>query len=435
MVRLIAKHDLAVITLPRSDGTAVIRPCANRARAWWGERLLAESTHALRVDTPGQSPTLWFPWYDVRVSTIRSNGTEPSDGGSVERFDAVGPVPSRPDGILWSDDVPAVLDGTGVFLRYVTAPSQLEALSGHAAVDHLRARVELEDAAGGDDLRDVTFKQFPTWGDVADLIAVLEGTTAIANTTRPVVEGSQLLGQAIIAAMREAPRRRVVSAHMVFPRAADASELVAIDLATITSGRTFSTFEASAIQRERLCARGTLLLGVPAADVVRHEPSMENVPGPYESVPYDMGVLGRDLRVVDAAYTDDPAAPFGPPAIDAWVRCTGVPDDPAVNAGLLAQFTGHMSIAAALRPHAGVGQREAHRTISTAVNALTISFHADVHMDRWVLYRHVATVVSDGMAHSECRVHDEDGHLLASFSVDAMIRPLARVDVDGTTAM
>jgi acyl-CoA thioesterase len=138
---------------------------------------------------------------------------------------------------------------------------------------------------------------------------------------------------------------------------------------------------------------------------------------------------------VEAAYTDDPDAPVGPPSIDAWVRFRHVPDDPALHAGLLAQFSGHMSIAAALRPHAGIGQREAHRTISTAINAIAISFHADVRMDRWILYRHIATVVADGMAHTECRVHDETGALVASFSVDAMIRPLERSGADARTAL
>jgi acyl-CoA thioesterase II len=384
---------------------------------------------------PGQPPTLWFPWEDVRAATVRSTGIESWDGGTLEQFDAVGPVPERRETLRWADDAPATVDGTGMILRSVTPPPGLDALADYAVVDPTQARVELADAAEGNDPRDVTIRRFPTWGDASDLIAVLEGRAAIAHSTRPVVEGSQLLGQAIIASMRAAPDRRVVSAHMVFLRAADASEPVAIELTSLTNGRTFTAFEASAIQSDRLCARGTLLLGKPATDVVHHEPSIDGVPGPYESVPYDMGVTGRDLRVVDATYTDDPGAPIGPPAIDAWLRYRSVPDDAAVHAGLLAQFTGHLSIAAALRPHEGIGQREAHRTISTAINAIAISFHADVHVDRWLLYRHLATVVADGMAHSECRVHDERGQLVASYTVDAMIRPLDRTGVDARTAL
>jgi acyl-CoA thioesterase len=108
------------------------------------------------------------------------------------------------------------------------------------------------------------------------------------------------------------------------------------------------------------------------------------------------------------------------------VRFRDVPDDPALHAALLAQFTGHLSIAAGLRPHEGIGQHQAHRTLSTAINAIALSLHAVVRADRWMLYRHRSTFAGDGMTHAECRVHDEDGALLASFSVDAMVRRFAR---------
>src|SRR3954452_28868 len=114
-----------------------------------------------------------------------------------------------------------------------------------------------------------------------------------------------------------------------------------------------------------------------------------------------MSVTGRDIRVVDDAYTDDSNAPVGPPILDAWVRFRDVPDDPYLHAGLLAQFTGHLSIAAAMRPHAGIGQRDAHRTLSTAINAISLSLHADVRADQWMLYRHLSTFGGDGMTRSE----------------------------------
>jgi acyl-CoA thioesterase len=136
-----------------------------------------------------------------------------------------------------------------------------------------------------------------------------------------------------------------------------------------------------------------------------------------------MGVTGRDVRVVDGAYTNDPEAPPGPPVLDSWVRFRDVPDDPVLHAGLLAQFTGHMSIAAALRPHDGIGQAAAHRTLSMGINAITLSLHREVHADDWMLYHHLSTFAGDGMTHSECRVHAQSGALLASFSVDAMVRP------------
>ncbi|MDQ2677397.1 MAG: thioesterase family protein, partial [Actinomycetota bacterium] len=137
----------------------------------------------------------------------------------------------------------------------------------------------------------------------------------------------------------------------------------------------------------------------------------------------------------DGAFSGDPDAPVGPPRIDAWVRVPDAPDDPAVGAALLAHFCGSMSIAAALRPHPGHGQDDAHRSLSTAVNAISLSMHAPVHADRWMLYQHESTFAGDGITHSECRVHDESGELLASFSVDAMVRAAGERTVDAARAL
>ena len=232
-----------------------------------------------------------------------------------------------------------------------------------------------------------------------------------------------MLGQAIVAAGRHAPDRRVVSANMVFLRPADSSRPLRFELSELTAGRAFSTVVVQVLQQDRLCAAGTLLLGVVAPEVIRHSAEPPDVPGPYDSPPYDMGVTGRDVRIVDGAYVNDSEAPVGPPTLDAWVRFREVPDDPVLQAGLLAEFTGHMSIAAALRPHKGIGQDQAHRTLSMGINAISLSLHREVHADHWLLYHHLSTFAGDGLTHSECRVHDEAGELIASFTVDAMIRP------------
>jgi acyl-CoA thioesterase len=319
-------------------------------------------------------------------------------------------------------------------------------LDGLVAFDHDRVHVELVDAVDGDAPQDVTIKRFPTWGDAADLIDILnvrsEGDrryvgVARGDTRRPIVEGSQLLGQAVVAAGRHAPGRRPVSAHMVFLRATDARQPLQFDLDELSHGRTFTTLAVHVSQGDRRCATGTLLLDAMAPDVIRHAVEVPPVPGPYDSPPYDMSVTGRDIRIVDGAYTDDPDAPVGPPVLDAWVRFRDVPDDPYLHAGQLTQFTGHLSIAAAMRLHAGIGQRAAHRTLSTAINAISISFHADVRVDRWTLYHHLSTFAGDGMTHAECRVHEQDGGLVASFTVDAMVRRLERPcgAVDERTAL
>ena len=322
-------------------------------------------------------------------------------------------------------------EGRDVLWTFPGAPTAQGWREGFATFEHERVVVEVVDPMDEIDPRGVTVKRFPTWGDASQLIDILDvkpdgdrryRSVARSSHIRSVVEGSQMLGQAIVAAGRHRPGRRAVSSHIVFMRAADAVQPLSLQLDELSNGRSFTTVAIEVSQMGRLCATATLLLDVTAPDLVRHSAALPDVPGPYECPPYDMSVTGRDVRVVGGAYTDNPDAPVGPPVIDAWVRFSDVPDDPPVHAALLAQFTGHMSIAAALRPHHGVGQQEAHRTISTAINAIGLSLHADIRADRWMLYHHVSTFAGDGMSRSECSVHDADGDLLASFSVDAMIR-------------
>jgi acyl-CoA thioesterase len=393
------------------------------ARAWWAGELVAESSSALRVEQSGRPPSLYFPVQDVQLPKFAPAGADDSRALPLEAGTPWS-IGRRPD----SDHGP---DGRDVLRTFTGAPAEHGWREGFATFDHDRVVVEVVDAVEGDDPRAVTVKRFPTWGDVSQLMEILDVTPdgdrryrslARASHLRAVVEGSQMLGQAIVAAGLHRPGRRAVSSHMVFMRPADPAHPLSFELDELSSGRSFTTVAVDVTQMGRRCATATLLLDVTAPDLIRHSAPLPDVPGPYECEPYDMSVTGRDVRVVDGAYTDDPDAPVGPPVIDAWVRFRDVPDDPCLHAALLAQFTGHMSIAAALRPHPGVGQREAHRTMSTAINAIGLSLHADIRADRWMLYHHVSTFAGDGMSRSECRVHDAQGALLASFSVDAMIR-------------
>jgi len=367
------------------------KTCPFEARAWVDDQLAAVSRAALQLDQPDGQALLCFPVADLR-------------GQPADRE-----------------------------LLLAAAPA------GYVAFDHAnpRVRVRLVDDLGLVDAteRDRTLKRFPAWGDVSDLLAMLDVRAADSgsyvsvirgNNQRGVVEASQMLAQAIVAAGRHAPGRRAVHASMMFLRAASVTEPLRFELKELSGGKTFSSLAVNVLQGEKLCASGTLLLDVKAPDVMRHAASAPEVPGPYESTPYDMSVTGRDLRFVDNAYTGDPDAPVGPPHLDAWIRFRKLTDDPYLNAALLVQFTGHASIAASMRPHAGIGQAQAHRTLSTAINAIYVSLHADVRADEWMLYRHLSAFAGDGMTHSECRVHNQRGALLASFCVDAMVRRMAQ---------
>ena len=219
--------------------------------------------------------------------------------------------------------------GRDILTAPTTSLAPLDQLSGFGSFDQDRVRIEISDGRNGDDARDITVKSFPTWGDAADLIDVMDVRPdgplrfvgpARSDGQRPVVEGSQMLGQSIVAATRHAPERRVVSASMIFLRSADACQPLEFVLTELSAGRTFTGLAIQVLQGERCCAAGNVLLEVPSDDLIRHAVERPAVPGPYECPPYDMGVTGRDLRVADGAYSNDADEPVGPPNIDAWVR-------------------------------------------------------------------------------------------------------------------
>lgn len=234
-----------------------------------------------------------------------------------------------------------------------------------------------------------------------------------------------MLAQTLVAASRHAPGRRVVSASMLFARVATTAEPIAIELDEIANGRTFTVLAPRIVQSGRTCAVGNVMLDVTAPDLVRHEVAAPPVPGPDESVPLELGITGREIRVVNDAFSLSSDAPVGPPQLDVWIRFRETPADQEINVGLLTHLTGYLSLAAAMRPHAGVGLDQAHRTITTGVNAISLAVHRAISAGDWMLYQHHSTFAGDGMTHSECRIHDQAGHLLASYTVESMMRAMA----------
>ena len=211
-------------------------------------------------------------------------------------------------------------DGERV-LRLVTEPSVgMDALRDHASFDPDRVCVEVVDTEPGTAPHDVTLKRFPPWGDATDLIDLLDVRAdgdgrfiggVHSDGRRPVVEASQMLGQAIVAASRHAPERRAVSAELVVVRPADARRPLAFELEELSAGRTFTGLTARVLQDGRRCAAGTLLLDATAPTLIEHAADPPAVPGPYDCTPHDMAVTGQ--RTSGSSTTPTPTTPMRPP--------------------------------------------------------------------------------------------------------------------------
>ncbi len=87
---------------------------------------------------------------------------------------------------------------------------------------------------------------------------------------RRVVDGSQLLAQAVVAASKVMPGHTVHSAHAVFTRAVDDVRPLWFEVDVTHRGRTFGGAVVSVGQGDRRCAAVSVLLGGTAPDVIRH---------------------------------------------------------------------------------------------------------------------------------------------------------------------
>ncbi|BBX36706.1 hypothetical protein MMAG44476_24614 [Mycolicibacterium mageritense DSM 44476 = CIP 104973] len=244
---------------------------------------------------------------------------------------------------------------------------------------------------------------------------------------RQVVEGTQILAAAIVAAAKRFPEKSIRSAHAVFARAIVVGPPVELDVDVVSEGRSTATAVIAASQNGKRCITVTVLADVPSADVIRHHLPRPDVAGPADANVSPMPMAGRELRLVDVVDVNSPDE-VGPPELYAWLRYDPIPTRDDLAKALIAYFTGHLGISTTMRAHEGIGTAQAHLTVSTAPMTVTVSFHEPVRWDGWILYSHESTQVGAGMSYVRGAVHTEEGDLIASFSQDALIRPLRTTD-------
>jgi acyl-CoA thioesterase-2 len=396
-----------------------ISPFPNPVRVRLGDLVLAETKRAILVEETDHKPVLYVPEEDVFDELFG-----PTDHHTVCPFKGQASYRSLVgDGVL-EDNV----------LWYYPEPfDEVAGIAGHVAFYDNRVRVEFDDPGPeGAPAPGTSVKRFPAWGDIEDLYRLIDvepidvgryRSPATPAFGRAVVDGQQLLAAAVVAAAKTVPTQRVASVQMIFNRAASVASELEVAVQVLHGGRTFTSASIEVRQDGRLCAPGLALLDDGAPDLIRHGVPMPDVPGPAEAVPYDMGVTGRDLRIVDDAYSGDPDR-NGPPEIHAWVRFREVPEAQYMHQALVAHCSGLFQIAAAMRPHPGYGQDLAHRTLSTANMAIHIVFHEEIRATDWLLVSSASTHAAKGVTFGTGLVFDQQGAHLASFSVQGMVRPL-----------
>ena len=241
-----------------------------------------------------------------------------------------------------------------------------------------------------------------------------------AETGHAVVFGGQLLGQTIVAAARGHDGKAVKTVSTIFARAASPEAPLDITVDPMHAGRAFASSTVTISQGDRLCVRSLVLLTADEPDFISHAG-----PAPAVALPAAGADSGEwEIRIVDDVDISDPDA-VGPAELDVWTRFPGAPADPVVDQALLAFATDGFLIGTAMRPHRGVGQSQAHVTLSTGVIGHTLTFHEPAPASDWLLMRNTSPYAGRGRSYGRADVFGADGTLAASFVQDAMIRPMA----------
>ncbi|MCG8312657.1 MAG: DUF427 domain-containing protein [Pseudomonadales bacterium] len=417
-----------------------LKPCPWLGKVVCDGQVIAQSDACLLVEESDHDARLYFPESDVNWENLQANQHKTNCPFKGEAsYWSLNSDDQLIENVVWSYNDPLI---------------QVGGLKGYVSFDTDKLKVQLLQNWDGRAEHSVATR-LPFWGDQKDLLQLLDVKPVAENrflsepypnppigsfieklkgTRRSVVEGGHQLAQSIVAASKAVPDQRVTSASMIFSKVASFEVPLDVEVETLRQGRSFSTLEVKTLQHEKMCSTGIVLMDASSEDKIRKSMPMPKVPGPEEAIPLDMKVTGREIRVVEGAYTNE-IDHMGPPEIYAWIRFRDAPEEAFLNAALMTQATTHWTIAAALRPHPGLSQALAHVSLSTGPLKADISFHDDVDVSQWMLYVNDAVYTGKGQAQGVGKIFAIDGRLLATYSVHTMIRSFAGRKAAGHNAM
>jgi hypothetical protein len=163
------------------------------------------------------------------------------------------------------------------------------------------------------------------------------GTGIAGEDERQVLEGTQVLAQAIVAVAKRFPDKLVRSVHAVFARAMTAGPPVKFNIDVVHEGRSTATAIVTAERNGRRCVTVSALADVPSTDVIRHQLPRPVVAAPADANLLSMPMAGRELRLVDVVDVNGPDE-VGPPELYAWLHYDPIPTRDDLAKALIASF-------------------------------------------------------------------------------------------------
>ena len=279
---------------------------------------------------------------------------------------------------------------------------------------------------------------------IDDLLAILDLETLEQNLFRgrgpkagwQRVYGGQVLGQALVAAVRTVPDDRIAhSAHAYFLLPGDPEAPIVYDVERIRDGASFTTRRVKAIQHGR--AMFAMSVSFHKAETsFDHGAPMPKVPMP-EDLPSEAELKAKlmqhlpdnmksywqrerpiEMRPVDISRYFDREARAPQQAI--WMRANGaLPDALSLHQCVLAYASDFTLLDTALIAH---GKLSFDRDIQLASLDHAMWFHRPFRADDWLLYVQDSPNAHGARGFARGSVFTRDGVLIASVTQEGLMR-------------
>lgn len=249
--------------------------------------------------------------------------------------------------------------------------------------------------------------------------------------------GGQLLGQALRAALMEAPAQRAPTMmQFVFLQGAMPGEPLLFEVHPLQQGKRFSSMQVSARQGERTVLNAQLSCALPMPGPAHAEPSpipsgerpqdlatLAEVPAPLLQRLALMGGYGRDHNPTLDFRIPDPQRQLegadGGRGFRYWMKAAQpLPADPALHAAAFAYLSDWWLNYCILRPH--LAQAGEHRWYISSLNH-TLWLHAPPQADRWLHVQASSAHAASGRGLSIAQYHDEQGRHIATAAQDCLV--------------
>lgn len=256
-----------------------------------------------------------------------------------------------------------------------------------------------------------------------------------ARRSQPIqrVFGGQVLGQALMAAMRTVDERPIHSMHGYFLRPGDPDQPITFGVQRLRDGRSFSARRTHAYQNGVPILSLIASFQVDDVGLEHQEPMPKGMPDP-ESLPSTAELLGKfdhpvaqawayerpfDIRHVEPAmYVQSKGKRTATNAV--WMKTTApMPADQSLHRAALAFASDYTLLEPILRRH-GLSWVAPGMSVASLDHAMW--WHRPVKVDEWLLYVQESPSASGARGLAQGKIYSQDGLLVASVAQEGMIR-------------